>query len=129
VIKPVELLLQPSRILLSGVLSVHFVVLVLVLGFSLPLSLKTGLVLFTVVGAVWFVSRWRSPTYWQLSFRNSDWRLNDAAETAELVHWQRLGGLLVMRFKGKPALLILPDMLDGKTYRQLQQLLRFEFNC
>lgn len=126
--KPVDVVIRPSRLLLTWIVLIHLVALGLALFSPLKVPHLVFLGIFILAGFYFSYLHWHRPQWFGLGFQDGAWRLvgKRGEEKAELLGYHSLLGVLLMRFSvggRSQRLLLLPDSVDPHSLRRLRQLL------
>jgi hypothetical protein len=114
--------------LLTWIVLIHLFALGLVLFSPLSVFRLVVLGLFISAGFCFSYLRWHRPRWIGVGYRDGAWTLagERGEEAAELLGYQLLFGMLLMRFsvgRSGQRLLLLPDSVDPHSVRKLRQLL------
>lgn len=126
--RPVELEIQPSRLLLAWLLAAHFSVFLILLIAPIPLMLSVGLAVVVCLGGYLCIHRWCKQGAQYLGWHHGIWLLRQGQlpGEVELQSYLILPGILQLVFRRAGRchrLLIYPDSVSSEELRQLRQLL------
>ncbi len=117
--------LRASLMLPRVLLVMNLLALIMVVTLAMPVSLKIAFGLMILLG-MFSSKRAREVHGLRFGFDGSEWWYGERGNKVDLAGWQQLAGLLVLRFKKQPALLIVPDMMEVEDRRELLRLLRLK---
>lgn len=124
--KPVELEIQPSRLLLAWLLIIHFSVVLMLLVSPIPLLISVGLAIMVCCGGYLCIQRWHRQGVQYLGWRDGIWMLemNQLTGEVELQSYLIFPGIIQLVFlrEGRSHhLFIFPDSVNQKAQRHLRQ--------